>query len=51
MAKVRITFKTISDEKQIMKQQPQARQAGPLFTWPLFSYRLRSEQCCIERYR
>ena len=51
VAKVRITFQTISDERQIMKQQPQARQAGPLFTWPLFSYRLRSEQCCIERYR
>lgn len=51
VAKVRITFQTISDERQIMKQQPQARQAGPLFTWALFSYRLRSEQCCIERYR
>lgn len=51
VAKVRITFKTISDEKEIMKQQPQARQAGPLFIWPLFSYRLRSEPCCIERYR
>ena len=41
MAKVRITFKAISDEKQIMNQ-PQANQPS-IFMWPLFSYRLRYE--------